>query len=493
MTDFVDSPTSDWQRPLPEAGWWRSDLWVAIGLAAATAGSVSLSRAAGVFDESPTWLVITWVILLTVPLAVRRRWPEAAAIIVSLTFSVGAMLGVGDVLFGNICLYLSIYSVGAWGRNRVVALWVRGAIILGMFLWLFWALLDQSNQVNVLPELSREGAFSPYAAFGLLQVLINILYFAAAYYFGNASWNSARRAASLVARTHELAEERERTAHQAVVLERVRIARELHDVVAHHVSMMGVQAGAARRVLGSDPDEAVLAITRIEESARSAVKELHALLGALRDDDDDDPGSPPGSLTTSESISIRGAHQLEQLVAENRAAGLAVKFSVIGEPIAVPATVDACIYRITQEALTNTRKHAGAGATADVRLRYEPHAVELEVTDDGVGAVTRSAAPGGGLGHRGMRERTDAVGGELHLGARSRGGYLVRARFPFDDGASSNNDAVSDEGAASKQNAAPNNTPGSHDGPAANERPVSNNCAAPAFDTPLAEKSSVTP
>jgi signal transduction histidine kinase len=430
---LVADPLADgWLRPRGPRSGYRADAWVALALAGGTALSLVLTRSAGIMDESPVWVAVIWVALISLPLAARRRWPEAVALLVSLVFGVFGSLGVTDALFSSICLYVAIYSVGAWSHHRMLARWSRLGIITGMFIWLFWTLLVQANQATSIPELSREGFFSPYAAYGLLQVLINLVYFWAAYHFGDAAWHAARRSAALEDRTRELAAERERTAAQAVSLERVRIARELHDVVAHHVSLMGVQAGAARRILESDPATAARAIAVIEESARTAVDELHTMLGALRADDTDCDGAQPAHQSTS----TRGLDQLAELTRENTDAGLSVRMHVIGEPREVPGTIGLSLYRIAQEALTNTRKHAGAGATAELRLRYEADAVELEVTDTGRGARPAGAVHGprgaaGGLGQQGMRERVAAVGGALELGNRPRGGYLVRARVPL--------------------------------------------------------------
>jgi signal transduction histidine kinase len=172
----------------------------------------------------------------------------------------------------------------------------------------------------------------------------------------------------------------------------------------------------------------------IEESARTAVEELHTMLGALRADDTDCEGAQPAHQSTS----TRGVDQLAELARENTEAGLPVGLQVIGEPRPVPGTIGLSLYRIAQEALTNTRKHAGTGATAELRLRYETDAVELEITDTGRGArVLVGAAHAGavsGLGQRGMRERVAAVGGTLELANRPRGGYLVRARVPLASG-----------------------------------------------------------
>jgi signal transduction histidine kinase len=425
----LDPLADGWLRPRGDRAAYRTDAWVALALAGGTGLSLALTRTTGMLDDAPVWLDILWVALIALPLAARRRWPEAVAALTAVVFGVFGSLGVSDPLFSSICLYVAIYSAGAWSHNRVLARWLRLGIIAGMFVWLFWSLLEMANQSTMLPDLSREGFFSPYAAYGLLQVILNLVYFWAAYYFGDAAWQAARRSAALVARTRELAAERERTAVQAVSLERMRIARELHDVVAHHVSLMGVQAGAARRVLDRDSEAAVRAMTVIEDSARTAVEELHTMLGALRADGD-------GSQPANQSTSTRGLEQLAELAEDNTEAGLPVHLQVIGEPRMVPGTINLTLYRVAQEALTNTRKHAGAGATAELRLRYEVDAVELEVSDTGRGALPPAsrAAPGsatsGGLGQQGIRERIAAVGGTVELGNRPRGGYLVRARVP---------------------------------------------------------------
>ncbi|TFB98664.1 sensor histidine kinase [Cryobacterium adonitolivorans] len=430
-TERVADPLADgWRRPRGPRTAYRVDAWVALALAGGTALSISLTLGTGLMGDAPWWQVVIWVALIALPLAARRRWPEAVALLVSLVFAVFGSMGVTDGLFSSICLYVAIYSVGAWSHHRTIARWTRLGIIAGMFIWLFWSLLETANQSTAIPELSRDGFFSPYAAYGLLQVLLNLVYFWAAYYFGGAAWQAARRSAALEALTRELATERERTAAQAVSLERVRIARELHDVIAHHVSLMGVQAGAARRILDRDPANAARAITVIEESARSAVDELNTMLGALRADDTD------GAQPAHQSTSTRGVDQLAELAQENTDAGLAVRLQVIGEPRPVPGTIGLSLYRIAQEALTNTRKHAGTGATAELRLRYEADAVELEATDTGrgvrppAGTAAEQRAPGG-LGQQGMRERVAAVGGTLELANRPRGGYLVRARVPL--------------------------------------------------------------
>lgn len=371
-------------------------------------------------DVAPAWVTVLWAGAIALPLAARRRAPELVAIVAALAFVAIPPLNIPELLFSNICLFLALYSVGAWGTDRRRATVLRVLIVLGMFAWLFGDLYLRSLDPETLPMLSRIGTVSPYAAFGLIQIIINLLYFGAAWYFGESAFAAARQRAALEQRTVELSEERERTAAQAVTLERVRIARELHDVVAHHVSVMGVQAGAARRILNRDPVAAADSLSAIEQSARSAIDDLHRMLGTLRDDSD-----PADDRLES---STHGVEQLPDLVTDAAASGVPTSFSVVGTARPVPPTVGLSLYRITQEALTNTRKHGGVEATADVRLRYRPTSVELEVSDTGAGHSTSSRT--GGLGHVGMRERAAATGGTVEFGPGKRGGYLVRASFP---------------------------------------------------------------
>ena len=217
---------------------------------------------------------------------------------------------------------------------------------------------------------------------------------------------------------------REENTRRAVFEERVRIARELHDVVAHHVSMMGVQAGAARVVIDSDRVKAKAALTAIEDSSRQAVGELHRLLGFLRQAGDQDDLAPRPGL-----------NQLPRLAASMSESTLAVAVSIEGEERALPPMIGVSAYRIVQEALTNTLKHAAA-SRADVRVGYWPDELEVEIIDDGCGATALSGtSPGGGLGLIGMRERAALHGGQLTAGPVSGGGFAVRVKLPIPDGA----------------------------------------------------------
>ncbi|KQV06880.1 sensor histidine kinase [Leifsonia sp. Root112D2] len=420
-----------WARPTPDRRGYRNDAILAVVFALGAALSLSLYARAGFYPHpAPVWVDVLWVAFIALPLAARRRWPCTVALVVTATFVVGQQLSVPEMLVGNITTFFAFYTVGAWHSNRARAAAVRGLIIVSMFIWLFGSLWLQVGDPTAVPNVSRAGLVSPYLAIGLIQIFTNVLYFGAAYYFGDSSYRTARNTAALETRTRELAAERERTAAQAIALERLRIARELHDVVAHHVSLMGVQAGAARRVLERDPATATRSLEAIESSARTAVDELHRLLTALRSDEMDAAGRLPETASAS---STRSLAQLDELVDRANEAGLTTTLQRVGTPRPVPATIGLSAYRIVQEALTNTRKHAGAAASATVRIRYLAGALELEVTDTG-GGSRRNA--GSGLGHIGMRERVAAVGGQIEIGPKPRGGFRVRARFELTASAS---------------------------------------------------------
>jgi signal transduction histidine kinase len=229
-------------------------------------------------------------------------------------------------------------------------------------------------------------------------------------------------AAALAARTVELEHEREDKARLAVAEERARIARELHDVVAHNLSIMVVQAGAERRALGDERPETSEVLSTIEATGRSAMAEMRRLLGMLRRSDDELALAPQPSL-----------RHLGSLVEQVREAGMPVELRVEGDERPIPPGIDLSAYRIVQEALTNALKHAGP-AHARVTVRYGERELDIEIADDGAGV--NGDAPPGGHGLVGMRERVALFGGDLDTGRQSGGGYAVRARLPLAGGAS---------------------------------------------------------
>ncbi|MEU4622624.1 histidine kinase [Actinoplanes sp. NPDC023801] len=225
-----------------------------------------------------------------------------------------------------------------------------------------------------------------------------------------------------------LEREREAAAHAAVGEERARIARELHDIVSHNVSVMIVQAGAAREVLATMPEEAAAALAAVERAGRDTMTELRHLLGLLAPD----AGGADGNSDLAPQPTLA---RLTPLVDRIAFAGLPVEVRVSGEPRPLPAGIDVTAYRIVQEALTNALKH-GTGGKAEVTIRYAAHALRVEVLTTGPSVLTGGAPPpagdGAGRGLTGLRERIAVYGGDLDARRRLGGGYRVRARLPLD-------------------------------------------------------------
>jgi signal transduction histidine kinase len=255
----------------------------------------------------------------------------------------------------------------------------------------------------------RDPSASPSDFFFLL------FFFGAAWLAGLALSSRSQQALELRARAERAERDREDEARRAVEEERARIARELHDVVAHSVSVMVVQAGGVRRLLDPDQDRQREALLAIENTGRAALTEMRRMLGVLRSDE-----PQAGPLAPQP-----GLEHLDRLLEQTRQAGLSVELEVEGEPVPLAAGIDLSAYRIVQEGLTNTLKHAGPGANARVIVRYLPEQLELEVSNDGT-------LPSNGDGHGlvGMRERVALYGGTLEAGPGKNGGYSVRARLP---------------------------------------------------------------
>ena len=230
-------------------------------------------------------------------------------------------------------------------------------------------------------------------------------------------WYVGRRMRFRGERAAQLEREQAAEAGRALAEERTRIARELHDVVAHRVSLMTVQAGAAKTVAADDPESAMSAMDAVEKAGRQALDELRHLLGVLRPEAELDGLGP-----------LPGLGDIPRLVGQFKAAGLDVSLTMEGAETDLPARVDLSTYRIVQEALTNVLKHAGPSSRAEVRLSTDNRAVAIEVLDNGHGATI---LPGSGHGIAGMRERTLLLGGSLDAGPRPGGGFQVVARLPI--------------------------------------------------------------
>ena len=393
-------------------------MWVALAVLAGGVLMTVLVNSMGAFAlGKPPHLgeQVAWGVALTVPLVVRRRYPLVVLVVVGVLFIAAQARQIGDNFVPSIVLFLAIFTAGGWAPDRRRAVFVRVGLVVAMFAWLGFGLV----RFLVGPVRDYEhaaGPLDPVLASVLYGIGFNLLYFLSSYFFGELAWLSARRLAELEFRTDQLRLSQEQNTRGAIVAERMRIARDLHDVVAHHVSVMGIQAGAARRVLDTDHDLARTSLETVEKTARTAIGELRGLLGVLRADPE-----PAEDVTAAP-----GLEQLPDLVETARSTGLEVGHGTYGEPRPVPPGVALSAYRVVQEALTNVVKHAGA-SKADVRVRFLATALEVEVTDDGKG---RAAAAGGGFGLVGMRERVSVHGGEFEAGPRRGAGYLVRASLP---------------------------------------------------------------
>ena len=441
-----------WRRPGPTAAQRRFDLWIGLGMVAGAMLFVVLVNSFGAYEQAPSLAEqLAWAAGMTLPLSVRRRWPEIVLVLVAATMiAAQARSAAGDNQFASIACFVALYTVGAWGRDRARARVVRVVVIVAMFGWLAISLVTGLSADPAFFE-DANGPLDPMLALAIWNIGFNLMYFLSAYHFGNVGWESARRQHELTVQAEELRRSQQENARRAVLDERVRIARDLHDVVAHNVSVMGIQASAARRVLHSDRSLAERCLRTVEDTARSAVAELRGLLGVLRSGDAGSAPSPAASIggvggadaagdrpeaetSVSEYAASPGLDQLEDLVDDLRTTGFTVTFGTYGEARPVPDSIALSIYRVTQEALTNTTKHAGF-CHVDVRLRYLDNVVEIEVDDDGRGldlASRRAGTVRGGYGLVGMRERVAVHGGRLEAGARRTGGFQVRARFPLE-------------------------------------------------------------
>ena len=341
-------------------------------------------------DGTPSGARAAEAVVLALPalaLAWRRRAPTAAAIVVggAAVLQVAAVARYAPFLPLLLPLLLVNYANAAYGRARVR---LAGLVAVAGGAASVVALIPQART-------SSEALFSAVVVAG--------------------SWLVGDAVRQRVRRLEVVEASRDEWARAAVADERVRIARELHDVVAHSVSLMGVQAGAARMLLDDDVAKARDALASIETTARDSVAELQRLLAILRTGDADELEPQP---TLSD---------LAALAAATRAAGLAVHLDAGPLPAELPPGPSLAVYRIVQEALTNVLKHADA-TRADVRVELVGDALEVEVADDGRGVALRRRK---GHGLIGMRERATLYGGTLEAGRRADGGFTVRARFPL--------------------------------------------------------------
>ncbi|MCY1683293.1 sensor histidine kinase [Kocuria sp. SL71] len=440
-----DPSDPDWRRPGPGATGLRRDVLGALALFAVAALILALLESfAGTSENRPRWLGYLMVALQILPLAGRRRWPAAVMVVSTAVYVIGYYLtpmaaGQSGTVLG---LYVAVYTLVAWGPSRQV---VRIIVALFLVLLLLWVGIDlaiTSSYAEMVEELdSQAGPFEPMSAYSAYSFLLNILGFGITIFLGWTSWRSALRDHQNRAQAEQLRSQSQRLARQAVVEERLRIARELHDVIAHHVSAIGIQAGAARKVLHRDSELTAEALRSIEGSSRQAVSETRQLLGVLRADSDAEAadGQPRAETAPATSPGPR-LEEIEQLAREHAQRGLSVTVTWVdgAEAAELPPALGLSMYRCVQEAMSNVVRHSTATSAEVVirSIRRDDHgsgaaqAIELEVLD---GGRPRAGSAGTGFGLRGLRERVQLHGGTVEIGSRDPGpGWRVRARFPLE-------------------------------------------------------------
>ncbi|MDB1086656.1 sensor histidine kinase [Streptomyces sp. ACA25] len=389
---------------------WVDGFW---GFVLLGPGAIWVIVEAGERPRPGLWVAgaVLTVLALTLVVTVRRRWPRQMLL---LSTAVGLFQLLADVPPnpGNLAFLIIIYTVASrttrWASRYALAA----------------ALLAPTVAAARWAEQTPGGSL---AATVLDTVLVTVT-FLLAWVLGDSLRTRRAYYAELEERAARLERERETRSRMAVAAERARIARELHDVVAHNVSVMVVQADGAAYVLDSAPDQARNALHTISGTGRQALAEMRRLLGVLRTGE-----TPPAG--TGAYVPQPGVEQLAELIDQARDAGLPVDFRIEGTPRPLPSGVELTAYRIVQEALTNTRKHGGPQAGATVRLAYSGDLLTVRAEDDGRGAGRElyDARGADGLGHGliGMRERVGMVGGALEAGPRPGGGFRISATLPL--------------------------------------------------------------
>jgi signal transduction histidine kinase len=355
-----------------------------VGLSALAIGE---GAGTGSADFSPA------VLLCTAPLLVRRRWPIPVLLVALAGFSIAGDASNLASLAGGLT---AAVSVGLDDRHPVLGTIAVLAVAAGIAI-----------------EFGR-GSYTQLPIPGFLAPFLLI---GSAFLAGRAIASRQVLANQHLERANELQRDREAAIKTATEAERRHIARELHDVIAHSVGVMVVQAGAARHVLTEKPEAARESLLAVETSGHEAMAELRRLLGVLNENGEAAPMSPQP-----------GMERIDALISRIRESGLPVELRIEGTVRALPPGVDVAAYRIVQEALTNAMKYAG-GAPAQAVVRYSDEAIDIDVVDEG---NVRTAAEGIGRGLTGMRERVALFGGTIEAGRREGGGYAVHAHLPIE-------------------------------------------------------------
>lgn len=428
----------DWVRPVH--GISRGDVVLTLTTVVLGCFVLELMRGTGQLRsvDSPWWQQWAFTAVPCLFILGRRRWPLISVALASVAYwAIGTVDPLmASLLSTQIAYFLVVFAGVAWSSNRRAMAALYTVIIAAMFFWLVWGFASGQALSDLVENADPDALIPATVAGPVLLSVINILYFGGAVIGGQVAWRSARQRAGLEEQTATIRQQAEQLRENAIIEERLRIARELHDVVAHHVSGIGVQAAAARRVLDTDPEAAKGALGHIESGSRDAVTQMRGLLGTLRTKE---AGAGESAVGTAESGSDGhapepGLGDIPALADARTTAALRVLHEAVedreGDLERVPGPIGHSLYRTAQEALTNVTRHSTA-RTARVTVRVDAGHAEVEVTDDG---RPRPESSGTGMGQLGIRERVTSHRGAVEMGPRPLGGYRVRARIPLRSG-----------------------------------------------------------
>ena len=397
------------------------------------AGFLLLFGVASTFASRPAsplhhLLVLPLVVATTVPLVFRRRWPRGTFTVAAVAGFLGFFGGPQAFTVADMAFLIYLYTVAAyctrrWSIPAMLLVWV-GAVIEFAVLHVYSAKTNCDTLAGPARQqcLNDGTGFHDNGPVNWVDVLVIVVLIGGliglAWVAGDSMRYRREYYVRLEDRAQRLERERDAQAQIAAAAERARIARELHDVVAHNFSVMVVQADGATYALDDDPESSRKALLAISQTGRTALTEMRRMLGVLRSADEAGTYAPQP-----------GIEQLGDLLEQVRSTGLPVSLTVEGVPREMPTGLALAVYRIVQESLTNTRKHGGPQVKASVALLYTDDCLVLRIVDNGRGAD----APGDGLGHGlvGMRERVSVFSGTLVTGPHVSGGYAVEAILPF--------------------------------------------------------------
>jgi signal transduction histidine kinase len=381
-----------WMSPVRRPSqWWQHPLLADLAVPAALAVLASGALAA---DGDTRWWVWLLAGLLLVPLLWRRRHPTHVFVLLAAVALVQWTAGVR--LVADVALLIALYTVAAHRDRRH---WLPAAGVL---------------EVGVVLASAR---FAPAGdgVFGSIVFLTGLV--TAALFLGTTVRTRREYLSALEDRARRLERERDQQARLAATAERTRIAREMHDVIAHSLSVVVALADGAAASQRKDPAEAEGAMQQVAATGRQALTEMRRLLGVLRDDE-------PATRAPQPTLA-----RLDELLEDVRATGLTVQFTVTGAPQPLPSTAEATVFRVVQESMTNVLKHAQSVSVVNVRVAWSPEALTVHITDDGHGPLSAASTRGHGL--QGMRERVALYDGELTAGPTDTGGWQVRAHLPL--------------------------------------------------------------